>query len=130
MRPHDGVIAQPISQIIITSDSWLHSFEIAMPECPSKQQIDKVAINLPRNQNRFAPIALFHGLAHESITLSTDNQCAPNATTYQNTGTLIDCAPGFPYVNAIKYIWRFKNLRYVQEIYELIDAFIPQISKV
>jgi hypothetical protein len=62
MRPHDGVVAQPISQIIITSDAWLHTFEIFLPERPTQQQIDKVAINLPHNRNRFAPIAFFHGL--------------------------------------------------------------------
>jgi hypothetical protein len=114
IRAHDGVVAQPISQIIITSEAWLHTFEVSLPERPTQQQIDRVAISLPHNRNRFAPIALFHGLAQESITLLTDAQCNPNASTYQNTGTLIDCAPGYSCVNAVKYIWKFKNLRYVQ----------------
>jgi hypothetical protein len=75
------------------------------------------------------PLHFFHGLAQESISLSTDSQCQSNATSFQNTGTLTDCAPGYSYINAVKYIWKFKNLRYVQELYELADSFIPQISK-
>jgi hypothetical protein len=104
MRVHDGVVAQTISQIIITSEAWLHTFEVSLPERPTQQQIDRVAINLPHNRNRFPPIAFFHGLVQESITLSTDSQCQANATSFQNTGTLIDCAPGYSYVNAVKYI--------------------------
>jgi hypothetical protein len=105
MRPHDGVVAQPISQIIITSEAYLHTFEISLPERPTQQQIDRVAINLPHNRNRFAPIAFFYGSAQEAITLSADAQCQPNASSFQNTGTLTDCAPGYSYVNAVKYIW-------------------------
>jgi hypothetical protein len=59
IRAHDGVVAQPISQIIITSDAWLHTFEISLPERPTQQQIDRVAINVPQNRNRFAPVAFF-----------------------------------------------------------------------
>jgi hypothetical protein len=129
MRAHDGVVAQPISQIIITNEAWLHTFEISLPERPTQQQIDRVAINLPHNRNRFAPIAFFHGLVRESITLSTDFQCQSNASSFQNTGTLTDCAPVYSYVNAVKYIWKFKSLKYVQEIHQLADDFIPQISK-
>jgi hypothetical protein len=129
IRAHDGVVAQPAAPIIITSDSWLHTFEIALPEKPSQQQIDKVAINIPQNRNRFAPVAFFHSLAQESIALSADAQCQANASSFQNTGTLIDCAPGYNYVNAIKYIWRFKNLKYIQEIHQLVSEFIPEISK-
>jgi hypothetical protein len=61
--------------------------------------------------------------------LSADAQCQANASSFQNTGTLIDCAPGYNYVNAIKYIWRFKNLKYIQELHQLVDDFIPEISK-
>jgi hypothetical protein len=61
--------------------------------------------------------------------LSADAQCQANASSFQNTGTLIDCAPGYSYVNAIKYIWRFKNLKYIQELHQLIDDYIPQISQ-
>jgi hypothetical protein len=46
MKAHDGVVAQPISQIIITSDAWLHTFEVSLPERPTQQQIDRVAINV------------------------------------------------------------------------------------
>jgi hypothetical protein len=129
IRAHDGVVAQSISQIIITSDAWLHTFEISLPERPTQQQIDRVAINIPHNRNRFAHVAFFHSLAQESIALSADAQCQANASSFQNTGTLIDCAPGYNYVNAIKYIWRFKNLKYIQELHQLVDDFIPEISK-
>jgi hypothetical protein len=129
IRTHDSVVAQPISQIIITSDAWLHTFEVSLPERSTHQQIDRVAINVPHNRNRFAPIAFFHSLAQEAITLSTDPQCQANASSFQNTGTLTDCAPGYSYVNAIKYIWKFKNLKYIQEIHQLADDHIPQISK-
>jgi hypothetical protein len=61
--------------------------------------------------------------------LSADSQCQANASSFQNTGTLTDYAPGYSYVNAIKYIWKFKNLKYIQEIHQLADDFIPQISK-
>jgi hypothetical protein len=108
MRANDGVIAQPISQIIITSEAWLHTFEVSLPERPTQQQIDRVAINLPHNRNRFAQIAFFHGLVQESITLSTDSQCQFNASSFHNTGTLTDCAPGYSYVNAVKYIWKLE----------------------
>jgi hypothetical protein len=129
IRAHDGMVAQPISQIIITSDAWLHTFEVSLPDRPTQQQIDRVAINVPFNRNRFAPITFFHSLAQESITLSADSQCQANASSFQNSGTLIDCAPGYGYVNAIKYIWRFKNLKYIQELHQLADDYIPQISK-
>jgi hypothetical protein len=56
-------------------------------------------------------------------------QCQANATSFQNAGTLIDCAPGYNYVNALKYIWRFKNLKHIQEIYQLVDDFIPEVTK-
>jgi hypothetical protein len=86
-------------------------------------------INLPHNSNRFAPIAFFHGLVQETITLSTDPQCQSNASAFQNTGTIIDCTPAYSYVNTVKYIWKFKNLKYVQEIHKLADDSISQISK-
>jgi hypothetical protein len=92
IRSHDGVVAQPISQIIITSDAWLHTFEVSLPDRPTQQQIDRVAINVPHNRNIFAPIAFFHSLAQESITLSADSQCQANASSFQNMGTLIDCS--------------------------------------
>jgi hypothetical protein len=123
------VVAQPISQIIITSDAWLHTFEVSFPDRPTQQQIDRVAINVPHNRNRFAPIAFFRSLAQESITLSADSQCQANASSFQNIGTLIDCAPAYGYVNAMKYIWKFKNLKYIQDIHELVSDYIPQISK-
>jgi hypothetical protein len=129
LRPHDGVVAQPISKIIITSDMWLHTFEISLPERPTQQQIDKVATNVPHNRDRFAPISFFHSLVQEVISLSTDPQCQSNASAFQHTGTLIDCAPAYSYVNAVKYIWKFKNLKYVQEIHQLVNDFIPQISR-
>jgi hypothetical protein len=89
-RLHDGLIAQPISKLICSADSWWHNFQIVAPERPTKHQFDKVAIGLPRfGQNRFASLKYFHGLT-ESISISTDRKCSPNATTYQNTGTLID----------------------------------------
>jgi hypothetical protein len=55
--------------------------------------------------------------------------CQSNATAFQNTGTLTDCAPAFSYVNAVKSIWKFKNLEYVEEIHKLVHDSIPQISK-
>jgi hypothetical protein len=129
LRLHDGVVAQPISKIIVTSDAWLHTFEIALPDRPSPQQIEKVALNLPRDRGRFAPIAFFHGLQHEVINLAADQQCQSNATAFQNIGTLTDCAPAFSYVSAVKSIWKFKNLQYVEEIHQLVQNSIPQLSK-
>jgi hypothetical protein len=129
LRLHDGIVAQPISKIIVTSDSWLHTFEISLPDRPTPQQIEKVALNLPRDRGRFAPVSFFHGLPHEVINLSADQQCQSNATAFQNTGTLTDCAPAFSNVNAVKYIWKFKNLEYVEEIHKLVTDFIPQISQ-
>jgi hypothetical protein len=107
----------------------LHTFQISLPERPLQSQIDRVAINIPQNRHRFAPIAFFHSLAQEQITLSADGQCQANATSFQNAGTLIDCAPGYNYVNALKYIWRFKNLKHIQELYQLVDDFIPEVTK-
>jgi hypothetical protein len=129
LRLHDGVVAQPISKIIVTSDAWLDTFEIALPDRPSPQQIEKVALNLPRDRGRFAPIAFFHVLQHEVKNLAADQQCQSNATAFQNIGTLTDCAPAFSYVNAVKSIWKFKNLQYVEEIHQLVQNFIPQLSK-
>jgi hypothetical protein len=81
-RLHDGLIAQPISKLIRSADSWWHNFQISAPERPTKQQFYKVAIGLPRfSQNRFACLEFFHGLT-ESISISTDHNCSPNATTY------------------------------------------------
>jgi hypothetical protein len=62
LRLHDGIVAQPISKIIITSDAWLHTFEISLPDRPTPQQIEKIALNLPRDRGRFAPVSFFHGL--------------------------------------------------------------------
>jgi hypothetical protein len=128
IRLHDGLIAQPISKLICSADSWWHNFQIAAPERPTKQQFDKVAIGLPRfGQNRFASLKLFHELT-ESISISTDHNCSPNATTYQTIGTLIDCPLQFSYLSRISYLWRFKSLKYLDTIYELIDAFIPEVK--
>jgi hypothetical protein len=129
LRLHDGVVAQYISKIIVTSDAWLHTFEIAIPDRPTSAQIENVALNLPRDRSRFAPISFFHGLQHEVINLAADQQCQPNATAFQNIGTLQDCAPAFPYINAVKSIWKFKNLQYIEEIHKLVHDSIPQISK-
>jgi hypothetical protein len=129
LRLHDGIVAQPISKITVTSDAWLHTFEISLPDRPTPQQIEKVALNLPRDRGRFAPIAFFHGLPHAVINLAADPQCQSNATAFQNTGTLTDCGPAFSYVNAVKYICKFKNLEYVEEIHKLVTDFIPQISE-
>jgi hypothetical protein len=110
LRLHDGVVAQPISKIIITSEAWLHTFEISLPERPTQQQIEKVALIYRITEIVSPQYAFFHGLPQEVINLSADQQCQSNATAFQNTGTLTDCAPAFSYVNAVKYIWKFKNL--------------------
>jgi hypothetical protein len=39
MRAHDAVVAQPISQIIITSEAWLHTFEVSF--CQNAQRSSK-----------------------------------------------------------------------------------------
>jgi hypothetical protein len=129
LRLHDGVVAQYISKIIVTSDAWLHTFEIALPDRPTLAQVENVALNLPRDRSRFAPIAFFHCLQHEVINLAAYQQCHANATAFQNIGTLQDCAPAFSYVNAVKSIWKLKNLQYVEEIHQLVQNSIPQLSK-
>lgn len=91
--------------------------------------MDELAINTPRNHNRFAPIALFYGLQQESLMLAANVNCIPNASSYQTMGTLLDCAPNFAYLSQVSYTLRYKNLKYVQEIYKLIDAFIPLLPK-
>jgi hypothetical protein len=63
------------------------------------------------------------------INLAADQQCQANATAFQNIGTLQDCAPAFSYVNAVKSIWKFKNFQYVEEIHQLVQNSIPQLSK-
>jgi hypothetical protein len=72
IRSHDGLIAQQLSKIIISTDGWFHTFQIAASERPTKQQFDRVAIAVPCSQSRFAPLNFFHGM---SESLSTD----PNA---------------------------------------------------
>lgn len=127
MRPHDDLIAQSLSKIIVSSDGWLHSFQTAAPERQTKQQKDRVSIAVTHSQSRFAPLNFFHGMS-KMISISTDTQCTPNATTYQNTRSLVDCSPNFLYFNRIPYLIRFKNLKYLQKIYALIDAFNSEVK--
>jgi hypothetical protein len=128
-RLHDGLVAQPISKSICSADSWWHNFQITAPERPSRQQFDKLAIGLPRSgQNRFASLKFFHGLT-ESISITVDQNCIANATMYQNAGILTDYPPSFSYLSRVQYLWRYKSLKYLEAVYELIDAFIPEVKK-
>jgi hypothetical protein len=128
-RLHDGLIAQPISKLICSADAWWHNFRITAPERTNRPHFDKLAIGLPRSgQNRFASLKFFHRLT-ESISISVDPNCIANVTMYQNVGTLTDCPPSFSYLSRIEYLWRYKSLKYLEAMYELIDAFIPEVKK-
>jgi hypothetical protein len=115
------------------TDGWFHSFQIAASDRPTKQPFNKVAIGLPRIGASqlpadFAPFNFFHGFA-ESISISTDIHCTPNATTYQSTGTLVGCPPNFSYLDRIPYLLRYKSLKYLGTVYESTDAFISEVKK-
>jgi hypothetical protein len=58
-----------------------------------------------------------------------DPNCDANATMYQNVGTLTDCPPSFSYFSRVQYLWRYKSLKYLESIYELIYAFIQEVKK-
>jgi hypothetical protein len=122
LRANDGFIAQPVGELIVCGDYWFHTLIVKIPNKPQAQDYERAAAGGPLPQSRFAPLAFFAN-KQEIITMNIDLQCSANISSTAHVATITDCYP-FGYLTRFQYLLQAKNLRYLDQIYDLLGTFV------
>jgi hypothetical protein len=122
LRANDGFIAQPVGQLTVCGDYWFHTLIVRIPNKPRPQDYEKASAGGPLPQSRFAPLAFFAN-KQEIITMNIDLQCSANISSTAHVATITDCYP-FGYLTRFQYLLKAKNLRYLDQIYDLLEVFV------
>jgi hypothetical protein len=93
---------------------------VKIPNKPRAQDFEKVAAGGPLPQTRFSPLAFFAN-KQEIITMNIDLQCSANISATPHTATKANCYP-FGYLTRFQYLLKAKYLRYLDQIYDTLDA--------
>jgi hypothetical protein len=122
LRANDGFVAQPVGQLTVCGDYWFHTLIVKIPNKPKAQDYERVAAGGPLPNSRFAPLAFFAN-KQEIITMNIDLQCSANISSTAHVATITDCFP-FGYLTRFQYLLKAKNLRYLDQIYDMLEVFV------
>jgi hypothetical protein len=95
---------------------------VKIPNKPQAQDYERAAAGGPSPKSRFSPLAFFTD-KQEIITMNIDLQCSANISASGHVATITDCFP-FGYLTRFQYLLKAKNLRYLDQIYDLLEIFV------